>query len=304
MVVDVAKLPFFYHGYPQKMKNTRWEHTSDMTGGQASICRTHVLYLTKNALASHIDKLIQSDSHMRKVTTYTASPVATPFQGSSTQFTHTFTPANMNAHLLKSMAQSHHNNSASGGSDSRSSCKCTSGCGKNCGCVKDGSWCDASCGCGGGRKSGSVCGNPTNLKLTSCARHRLLASSSRPSTPTSPHDSAAPSSPSLPSHACSDAHHDPNKIFKLPCKCSSASLADLVSEYECAECGSQFFYSFCFGCVVPVGAIWHCDVCGECRDSREFHCNTCNKCSYASPNNACRNCAGSSTWERSDCVIC
>lgn len=336
MVVDVAKLPFFYHGYPQKMKNTRWEHTSDMTGGQASVCRTHVLYLPKNALNSHMDKLVQSDSHMRNVTTYTAthsspSSSSTPpnfSSGASTQFTQTFTPANMTAHLKSAAHQPHGNPSSllTEAAPARVSCKCTNGCGKSCPCTKDTLWCDPSCGCrgGSGKWSNNACGNPTNLKLSPCARNTLLEpqTPSSPSSPPSPvslssstSSTSSTSSSSSYSSSCSSKrphthasaqNADPNKLFKLPCKCGSATLSDLVAEHECTECGAQFFYSFCFQTVVPVGAIWHCEVCGTCRDSREFHCDTCGKCSYASPNNACRNCATSSSrgsWDRTDCLI-
>lgn len=300
MIVDVAKLPFFYLGYPQKMKNTRWEHTSDMTGGQASVCRTHVLYLPKNALQSHMDKLIQSDSHMRAVTSYTAtsspsSPSSSGFSSSSTQFTQTFTPANMTAHLKSAAHQPHANPSSllSEAAPARTSCKCTNGCGKHCACTKDLMWCDASCSCrgGAGRFANSACGNPSNLKLSPCARYALL----------DPHTNQK-----KPQTHANAQNADPNKLFKLPCKCGNATLGDLVAEHECSECGAQFFYSFCFQTVVPVGAIWHCEVCGTCRDSREFHCESCGKCSYASPNNACRNCAQSSsrgTWDRTDCLI-
>lgn len=282
------------------------------------MCRTHVLYLPKNALNSHMDKLVQSDSHMRNVTTYTAtSPAhaqtqpshgASPFPAaSSTQFTQTFTPASMTAHL-KSAAQTAHANTSSLLSDvatARVTCKCTNGCGKHCPCTKDLLWCDANCSCrgGAGRYASSACGNPCNLKLTSCARHALLG----------PNTNASPNATTQSSASPRPANADPNKLLKLPCKCGSATLSDLVAEHECAECGAAFFYSFCFQCVVPVGAIWHCDACGECRDSREFHCDGCGKCSYAAPNNACRNCAsnnagagarGKGSWERSDCVIC
>jgi hypothetical protein len=308
------------------MKNTRWEHTTDMTGGQASVCRTHVLYLPKNALHSHMDKLVQSDAHMRSVTSYTAtSPAQVQSQGispfpavSPTQFTQTFTPANMTAHL-KSAAQQPHGNPSSLLSDIapiRASCKCTNGCGKNCACTKDLVWCDASCACraGAGRwPNSSACGNPSNLKLTSCARLALLdpaGTNGKESPDASPNSSPSGTNGTVkPTRTSQGAYADPNKLFKLPCRCGSATLSDLVAEHECAECGAGFFYSFCFQCVVPVGAIWHCDVCGSCRDSREFHCDGCGKCSYASPNNACRNCAGNSSgsrgaWDRSDCVIC
>eukprot|EP00026_Physarum_polycephalum_P011621 Phypoly_transcript_11858.p1 GENE.Phypoly_transcript_11858~~Phypoly_transcript_11858.p1 ORF type:complete len:353 (+),score=67.15 Phypoly_transcript_11858:150-1061(+) len=303
------------------MKNTRWEHTSDMTGGQASVCRTHVLYLPKNALQSHMDKLVQSDAHMRSVTSYSAtSPTQVPAQAgmspfpavSSTQFTQTFTPANMTAHLKSAAQQPHNGNPSSLLSDvapARASCKCTNGCGKHCACTKDLVWCDASCACRGGTgrwPNSSACGNPSNLKLTPCARHALLDPSVANGS-SSPNASPSDTSKHPSSRTMHGVYADPNKLFKLPCRCGSATLSDLVAEHECAECGAQFFYSFCFQCVVPVGAIWHCDACGACRDSREFHCDACGKCSYASPNNACRNCAETGsrgTWDRSDCVIC
>lgn len=68
--------------------------------------------------------------------------------------------------------------------------------------------------------------------------------------------------------------------YELPCGCEEVALQDLISEYECSECGEIYFYSFCWKDVVQESDTWHCKVCKECRDWREWHCKSCNSCTY------------------------
>jgi hypothetical protein len=67
---------------------------------------------------------------------------------------------------------------------------------------------------------------------------------------------------------------------ELPCGCETVKLKDLLNEYECKECMTVYWYSFCLDEVVQDDTTWHCETCGECRDWREWHCEKCNKCTY------------------------
>ncbi len=67
---------------------------------------------------------------------------------------------------------------------------------------------------------------------------------------------------------------------ELPCGCENVKLKDLLNEYECKECMTVYWYSFCWNEVVQDDCTWHCETCGECKDWREWHCEICNKCTY------------------------
>ncbi len=68
--------------------------------------------------------------------------------------------------------------------------------------------------------------------------------------------------------------------YELPCGCETVTMKDLITGYECSECGTPYFYSFCWEEVVQEGDIWHCNICGTCQDSSSWHCKSCNKCTY------------------------
>jgi hypothetical protein len=67
---------------------------------------------------------------------------------------------------------------------------------------------------------------------------------------------------------------------ELPCGCEEAAINDLLDSYECPECETIYFYSFCWKEAVQEGDTWHCNICGECCDWRVWHCERCNKCTY------------------------
>ena len=73
---------------------------------------------------------------------------------------------------------------------------------------------------------------------------------------------------------------DLQQEYELPCGCASATLEELLSEYQCDECDVIYFYSFCFRDVVDENNIWHCKECGKCRESSEWHCEKCDNCTY------------------------
>jgi len=294
------------------MKNTRWEHTSDVTGGQASICRTHVLHFARNVLQPHLERLLQSDTHIRQVANITPQMLATlraHQQSCSTTFTSmgpaTYLPSGASipsghvttipAGIPKTVSGVLEGNSF----QASISCSCGAGSGqcsgKACLCTKEGLWCGDKCRCQGG------CVNPINQKLTPCARQALILPSQAPKTPS--HDDLLPT--------------ELDKVVRLPCRCSSVVLRQLTSPCECAECGHIFCYSFCYKSIVSVDTTWHCEECGLCRDYREIHCKICETCSYTNEDGGCRSCADrisnsnnnsndvdNKPFERSDCVIC
>ncbi|GJY05492.1 hypothetical protein Tco_0371432 [Tanacetum coccineum] len=49
---------------PQPRKHTQWKQTSDFTGGQASICRRHVIVFPPGVLDRQYEKLLQCDSRL------------------------------------------------------------------------------------------------------------------------------------------------------------------------------------------------------------------------------------------------
>lgn len=294
LFVEIAKLPFFYKGYLQKMKNTRWEHTTDITGGQASLSRTHELHFARGILDPHLERLMQSSAHIKQVTNISPQMLANfkthhPASG-STIFT-TVTPAAHNVHTLGSAAVSALG-PIKGGKDGDAeignisysqsfapvvcSCnepgQCTT---KQCKCYKEGMWC-GHCAC----QDCGDCGNPNNQQLTPCSRQHLV----------------------IPGKARANIELD--TVVRLPCKCTSVALQQVVSQHSCTECGQQFFYSFCFQSVVSVNTIWHCGACGLCRDFREVHCDQCNVCSFVGSNDECRQCeTGDEHSTRADCII-
>ncbi len=73
---------------------------------------------------------------------------------------------------------------------------------------------------------------------------------------------------------------DLSKLYELPCSCEKVTLEDLLSNYECEECGEVYFYSFCWEDVVYENDTWHCKSCKTCRESSEWHCKSCNTCTY------------------------
>lgn len=68
--------------------------------------------------------------------------------------------------------------------------------------------------------------------------------------------------------------------YELSCGCESVALSELLSDYECQECGELYFYSFCLKEVVDTNSFWHCNDCGTCRESAEWHCKKCHDCTY------------------------
>ncbi len=67
---------------------------------------------------------------------------------------------------------------------------------------------------------------------------------------------------------------------ELPCGCEEVAINDLLDSYECTECETTYFYSFCWNEVAQEGDTRHCSACGKCRDWREWHCAHCNECTY------------------------
>ena len=52
-----------------------------------------------------------------------------------------------------------------------------------------------------------------------------------------------------------------------------------------------WFYSLCRGQWVEDHCTWHCRVCGECNDWREWHCGKCDKWTYG-VSIPCEGCGG------------
>ena len=132
-------------------------------------------------------------------------------------------------------------------------CNCKSGCKNNrCACFKNLEPCDDKCGC-------ADCQNPFNEidveKYSTCALQNINIVKAL-------------------------SQEELDEEHELPCGCETVKLKDLLNEYECKECGSVYWYSFCCDGVAQDDNTWHCEICGECRDWREWHCEKCNKCTY------------------------
>jgi hypothetical protein len=137
--------------------------------------------------------------------------------------------------------------------ETKFTCNCKTGCTiLRCACLKNNQPCNDGCGC-------KDCKNPLNgldvNGLSICAiqnirRYKKL----------------------------SEAQLE--NYIDLPCGCEKAPLRKLVGQYTCTQCGEEYWYSFCWEEVVQDSHMWHCEVCGKCRDWREWHCVNCNKCSY------------------------
>ncbi|XP_002960999.2 uncharacterized protein LOC9641488 [Selaginella moellendorffii] len=64
--VEVSRPPlFFKETNPQPRKHTLWEATSDFTGGEATICKRHVLQFPEGVLNKHYEKLLQCDARLK-----------------------------------------------------------------------------------------------------------------------------------------------------------------------------------------------------------------------------------------------
>jgi len=132
-------------------------------------------------------------------------------------------------------------------------CNCKSGCKNNrCACFKNNEPCDDKCGC-------TDCQNPFNEidveNYSTCALQNINIVKAL-------------------------SQEELDEEHELPCGCETVKLKDLLNEYECKECESVYWYSFCWNCVVQDDCTWHCEICRECRDWREWHCERCNKCTY------------------------
>lgn len=63
--IEVSRPPLFFRETdPQPRKHTVWQATSDITGGQASICRRHLLQFAQGILERHYEKLLQCDHRL------------------------------------------------------------------------------------------------------------------------------------------------------------------------------------------------------------------------------------------------
>lgn len=142
-------------------------------------------------------------------------------------------------------------------------CQCGSECqNKRCHCFKAGTPCSVLCGCQG-------CKNPFNQienaeLLSDCARGHVKSVIAL-------------------SEAELSAQHP------LPCSCENATLKDMLYTYHCGKCDEPYYYSFCLNDVADSNSLWHCGVCGICRDDGTWHCKRCNRCSYGLTL-ACENC--------------
>ncbi|XP_045811021.1 uncharacterized protein LOC123905461 isoform X1 [Trifolium pratense] len=85
LTLVVARQPrFFREADPLPRKSTRWESTTDFTGGQASIHRMHFLQCEQGLLAKHFAKLIQCSSHLNLLSRQPEIILDSPYFG--TQF--------------------------------------------------------------------------------------------------------------------------------------------------------------------------------------------------------------------------
>jgi len=148
-------------------------------------------------------------------------------------------------------------------------CQCKSSCQtRRCSCLKSGQACTTKCQC-------KNCKNPFNNRdpderLSDCARHHINKVNSLTTLRLS-------------------------KEYELPCGCVNAKLKNLLEIYTCQGCSEPYFYSFCLGDIVDMNSMWHCTVCGTCRDDGHRHCENCNKCTYGL-SLSCENCGKKSPY--------
>ncbi|KAL4584629.1 hypothetical protein LXL04_009234 [Taraxacum kok-saghyz] len=70
---------FFRETNPQPRKHTLWQATSDFTGGQAGIHRTHCLQCPQGLLGKHYEKLIQCDPRLNFLSQQPEIPLSSPY---------------------------------------------------------------------------------------------------------------------------------------------------------------------------------------------------------------------------------
>lgn len=124
-------------------------------------------------------------------------------------------------------------------------CKCKTGCrNRRCACLRNNEPCDDACGC-------TDCRNPLNGMdvdaLSICAIQNIQEVKDL-------------------------TKKELEKKHELPCGCEKVPLKYLLGEYTCSKCNEDFWYSFCWNEIVQDSHTWHCEVCGTCRDWREWHC--------------------------------
>jgi len=132
--------------------------------------------------------------------------------------------------------------------------ECTSECQtRRCSCLKTGHACTAGCRC-------EKCKNPFNNRdpeeyLSDCARYHIKKVASL--TP-----------------------QNLKKKYALPCGCGQTIFQNLLRDYICPKCDELSYYSFCMAEVIEDNDMWHCNLCGICREITEWHCKSCNKCTF------------------------
>lgn len=78
--IEISRTPlFFRETNPQPRKHTLWQSTSDFTGGQASICRRHLLQFSEGVLNRHFEKLIQCDLRLKTLSEQTITFSGSPY---------------------------------------------------------------------------------------------------------------------------------------------------------------------------------------------------------------------------------
>ncbi len=137
--------------------------------------------------------------------------------------------------------------------EKRQHCNCTTGCDTyRCSCLKNNEPCDEACGC-------VDCRNPLNdfdvENLSVCAIQNINTV-----------------------QRLTDEQLE--QRYELPCGHDAVQLRDLLRKHRCRECGTAYWYSFCWDTPVQDSCTWHCEDCHQCRDWREWHCQECDKCTY------------------------
>lgn len=132
-------------------------------------------------------------------------------------------------------------------------CQCQTGCtNKRCSCNKRFEGCGKHCECSG-------CDNPYNdvnrEEYATCALDHI-------------------------EQVQELSKEEREETHQLLCGHRSVKVEHLLDTYECPDCGSYYWYSFCRNGPEPDSQTWHCQHCGECRDWRWWHCDDCNKCTY------------------------
>jgi len=127
--------------------------------------------------------------------------------------------------------------------EKENSCNCRTGCeNQRCSCFKNNEPCGEQCGC-------VDCHNPLNsadldnLSLCAIQNIRIYKALST---------------------------EELERTYELPCGHEQVPLKELLGDYYCEECSESYWYSFCWEEVVQDSCTWHCEVCRECRDWREY----------------------------------